>query len=298
MQIEAFATQPLQQVVPSYLYNEYSDDDDLQAFVASQNAIAQGYLDWFSNNPLGLYVSPTVSGGLLDWIGQGVYNIQRPVLASNSSMTLAGYNSAPYNTIDNNDFQVLSSGTSSIASDDIYKRTLTWNLYRGDGQQFCLQWLKNRVSRFVNGANGSDYPVLDDPPSITVSGTVFTVANFATPQFTALQLLYQNNELAFPFQYTMAFVNVAFINDGGILQLTYPLDYPTSSTSLAAGSVWYNGGTVSVVPGVTPDPLAPPLYFSTTTPTELLDLGGGNLPTSNPSNTGQLWNNGGLVSIS
>ncbi len=48
MQIESFDTQPLQQVVPSYIYDQYSDDDDLLAFAESFNAIAQGYLDWFT----------------------------------------------------------------------------------------------------------------------------------------------------------------------------------------------------------------------------------------------------------
>jgi hypothetical protein len=67
-QIESFATLPLQQVIPSYLFLEYSDDQDLQAFVASFNSLAQGYLDWFRNTPLGLYTSPNITGPLLDWI--------------------------------------------------------------------------------------------------------------------------------------------------------------------------------------------------------------------------------------
>jgi hypothetical protein len=80
--------------------------------------------------------------------------------------------------------------------------------------------------------------------------------------------------------------------------MTAPLDYPVSPSGLAAGSVWYNGGAISVVPGVTPNPVAPPVYFAGLDPLTLLAEGGGNLPLTNPSNTGQLWNNGGVVSIS
>lgn len=298
MIIESFQTLPLQNVIPSYLYQQYADDDNLQAFVASFNTLAQGYLDWFNSTALGVYTSPSVSGGLLDWIGEGIYNIPRPALSTENVQIIAGFDSSAFNTVALNDSTEIVSGTAVIASDDIYKRVLTWNLYRGDGQIFTIGWLKNRIARFINGANGGDALVLNEPPSITVSGSVFTVTYFTSQAFTDLQLAYNNGALAFPFQYSMTFVNDAFVNDGGVLQLTASLDYPTSSTGLAAGAIWYNRGTVGVVPGITPDPTAAPLYFSSTTPQQLLSLGGGNLPLTNPSNTGQLWNNGGLVSIS
>lgn len=295
--IESFSTLPLQQCVPSYLYLEYSDDEDLQAFVASQNALAQGYLDWFLDTPIGLYTSPNITGPLLDWVGNGVYGIPRPVLSSQTSMTIAGYNTAPYNTVEYNSLAFSSSGTATIASDDIYKRVMTWNLYRGDGQVFTMGWLKNRVNRFINGANGSDYTVLENPPSITVSGTVFTITSFDDSVFTALQECIANDVLSVPFQYTFVFVNISFLNDGGVLWMTAPLNYPTSPIGLADGAIWYNGGTVAVVPGVTPNPSAPPVLFGTITAAGLLTLGGGNLPLTNPGVTNQLWNNGGVISI-
>ena len=297
--IESFNTLPLQAVIPSYLYAEYSDDDDLQAFVASQNALAQGYLDWFNQTPLGLYISPNIVGPLLDWIGQGVYGISRPVLATQSSIRIAGYNSAAYNTTPYNSLKLIESGTATIATDDIYKRVMTWTLYRGDGQVFNMQWLKNRISRFLNGANGMDYPVLNAQPYVTVSGNVFSVEAYASTSYTNLQLCYANNALPFPFQYTLVFNTGTFVNDGGVLQLTFPVNYPISMTGLPAGSVWWNGGVVCVVPGITPNPSAPPVFFAGLTPQALLTLGGGNLPLTNPgSGTGQLWNNGGVTSIS
>lgn len=297
-QIESFDTLPLQQCISSYLYWEFSDDDNLQAFVGSQNALSQGYLDWFNQTPLALYISPNINGPLLDWIANGIYGISRPVLATQSTLIIAGYNSTAYNTMAYDDLDYSESGMAVQASDDIYKRVMTWDLYRGDGQVFTLGWLKNRINRFLNGANGTDYAVLNAPPSISVSGTVFTVTWFLSDIFTNFQLCYANNALAFPFQYTMAFINVTFINDGGVLQLNNPFSYPISPVGLAAGSVWDNGGLVCVVPGITPDPTAPPVYFGLINPPDLLLLGGGNLPLTNPANTGQLYNNGGVVSIS
>jgi len=41
----------LTKVIPSYLYQEYSDDDDLQAFVMAYNGLAQQYVTWFATSP-------------------------------------------------------------------------------------------------------------------------------------------------------------------------------------------------------------------------------------------------------
>lgn len=294
--IESFATQPLQQCIPSYLYWNFSDDQDLQAFVASFNSLAQGYLDWFKNTPLGVYTSPNINGPLLDWVGNGLYGIARPVLSTQTSSTVAGYNTAPYDTVPYNSLAFSSSGTASLASDDIYKRLLTWNLYRGDGQVFTIGWLKNRVSRFLNGPNGTDYPVLNNPPSITVSGNTFTISVFNDTPGIALQELLSARLLAFPFQYNVAFDSVSFQNDGGVLWMTSPLVYPTSSIGLAVGAVWYNGGTVAVVPGG--PGTGAPVFFGAITAAGLLALGGGGLPMANPHVANQLWANGGTISIS
>lgn len=298
MQIESFQQLPLQQIIPSYLYQEYANDETLQAFVTAQNGLTQGYLDWFNTIPLGVYASTVITGGLLDWIGAGIYNITRPVLSTSNANIIAGYNSTAYNTQAYDTGTKISGGTALIASDDIYKRVMTWNLYRGDGMVFTIGWLKNRIARFLYGANGTDYDVLNVQPSVTCSNGVFAISAFSSQIFSDLELAYNNNALSFPFQYSMTFNAVSFANDGGVLQMSEAISYPISATGLSAGSIWFNGGTIAVVPGVTPDPSAAPLYFSTTTPPQLIALGGGNLPITNPSNTGQLWNNSGVVSIS
>ena len=296
-QIESFATLSLQQPIPSYLYNEYSNDDDLQAFVTSQNSLAQGYLDWFNSTPLGLYTSPNITGSLLDWIGQGVYGVSRPVLTSISTIISAGYNAYAYNSLDYNGLSYTQTGSAAYASDDLYKRVLTWITYRGDGQIFTMGWLKNRISRFLNGANGSDYDVVENPPSITVSGNVFSVEGTGSTTFLALMELYNSGYLPFPFQYTLSFTDY-FINDGGVLQLTASTGYPTNPTGLSPGALWDNGGVVSVIPGITPNPSAPPVFFGIATPSAFVSIGGGNLPLSRPAaGSNQLWNNGGVVSI-
>ncbi|QGZ66262.1 hypothetical protein [Paraburkholderia acidisoli] len=296
MQLESFAVQPLQQVIPAYLYQQYFDDSSIQAFVDSYNSLAQGYLSWFNNTPLGLYTSPNITGTLLDWIGQGIYGISRPVLSTQTTTITAGYDAFAYNTVPYNYLSYSSSGTAQTASDDIYKRMMTWNLYRGDGQMFTMGWLKNRVSRFINGANGSDYAVLDNPPSITVSGNTFTITSFDDAVFTALQELINARLVSVPFQYNFEFKAISFYNDGGVLWMSAPLNYPTSPMGLAAGAVWYNGGTVAVVSGGSGT--GAPVYFGSVTAAQLLSSGGAGLPTTNPNNTNQLWNNGGVVSIS
>jgi hypothetical protein len=296
--IESFSTLPLQQSIPSYLFLEYSDDQNLQAFVASQNALAQGYLNWFNGTPLGVYTSPNITGPLLDWIGNGIYNIPRPVLSSQTTSVASGYNATAYNTVPYDGMAFTSTETAVIASDDIYKRVMTWNLYRGDGQMFTIGWLKNRVNRFLNGANGADYAALNNPPWIGVSGNVFTISSAPNAIFTSLQQCLANNALSVPFQYSFLFASNGFINDGGVLQLGVPLGYATSPIGLAAGTVWDNGGLVCVVPGVTPNPLAPPVFFGVVTSSALLALGGGNLPLTNPGiGTLQLWNDGGVIAI-
>ncbi|HXS04878.1 MAG TPA: hypothetical protein VN731_10405 [Rhodanobacter sp.] len=295
---ESFSSPPLLDVSPSYLYAEYADDADLQAFVAAYNSYAQGYLDWFNGTPLGVYNNATISGALLDWVGIGLYGIPRPVLSTQTSSLTAGYNTVPYNTIAYNALIYSSSGTSYIASDSLYRRVLTWHLYRGDGQVFNLQWLKNRIARFLSPTPFAPSAILDAQPSIDVLGTTFYVLLAPSTDVTNFHLCYGNESLAFPFLYTLNIATDAFTNASGVLHMDVANGYPTSSSGLSAGAVWYNSGSIQVVSGITPDASAAPLFYATTSPAYLLALGGGNLPLSNPSNTGQLWNNAGQIAIS
>ncbi len=153
------AYQVLQQVPPAYLYAQYSDDADLQAFFAAYNALAQGYLEWFTDTPLGVYTNSNISGPLLDWIAEGIYGVSRPVIATEFQYQKGAYNTQGFNTSAFNGNNVTITGTAQQTTDDYYKRVLTWIFYRNDGQQFSMTWLKKRIARFLYGSDGSDVSV-------------------------------------------------------------------------------------------------------------------------------------------
>jgi hypothetical protein len=69
-------------VIPSYLYQQYTDDDDCQGFVDSQNIQQQNFVDTFNALNLPIYTGPIVSDKLLDWVARGLYGITRPSLGS------------------------------------------------------------------------------------------------------------------------------------------------------------------------------------------------------------------------
>jgi hypothetical protein len=142
--------------LPSYLYQQYNDDEDLQAFVDAYNQLAQAYVAWFANASLPVYAgNPLITGALLDWVASGIYGMKRPVLPSGLSSTRGPFNTAAFNTIPFNG--LIRQGPTGIyaTSDDIFKRILTWHLWRGDGFVFNVRWLKRRVQRFLTGANGT-----------------------------------------------------------------------------------------------------------------------------------------------
>lgn len=181
MTTESFSISPLPNVVETYVYNEFADDPDIQAFFAGVNTTAQGYVSWFNATPLSVYTSPNINGPLLDWIGQGIYGIKRPVISTLTSRSYGAYNTIPYNSLPYGARKHVNSGTAQSANDDIYKRTLTWHTYLGDGRQMSIQWLRMRVARFIFGANGSDIPVEDSfQISISRSSTGFSGAYGST----------------------------------------------------------------------------------------------------------------------
>ncbi len=167
---ESFSQPPWQNVIRAYLYDQYGNDANLQAFFDSYNAISQGYLDWFNETPLGSYTNPNVSGPLLDWVANNVYGMVRPVISTQSTYTGAGLASAPLASGPLLGFIYSQSGTAQIANDDIFRRTITWYAYAGDGKQMSIGWIKRRVARFLYGANGGDVS-LDDSLNISIYQT-------------------------------------------------------------------------------------------------------------------------------
>lgn len=159
MSTESFAQQPIQAVPRCYVYDQYSDDANIQAFADAYTAIMQGYLDWFNSTPLGAYTNPNIIGPLLDWTATGIYGVARPVISTLTRTTRGAFGSRSYGASPYGVFQVKSVGTAQVANDDYYKRTLTWTLYQGDADNIDITWLKKRIARFLYGANGADVDV-------------------------------------------------------------------------------------------------------------------------------------------
>jgi hypothetical protein len=293
-------------VIPAYLYEQYFDDQNLQAFIASYNEFAGTYLDWFNDINLPVYTGPLIAGALLDWVAQGLYGISRPALGYTTFRYVGPFNTWALNTIPFNGRTTTGTSMLYLVTDDVFKRIITWNFYKGDGFRFNVRWLKRRVMRFLGGMNGTDFNI-SQTYQVSVAYTAIkeitiTITNGTAPLTDAniLRIAIISDVLNLPFQFTFVIVvdtSTHLVNDGGVLIVTPgpTITYPLTSGG-PAGSIWSNGGVVSVVPGITPDPLAPPVYFYDTDAFSLQALGGGNLPIIAPTaGTQQLWNIGGEV---
>jgi hypothetical protein len=206
----------------SYLYQQYFDDEDLQAFVNAYNTLAQQYLDWFNNLNLPIY---TLQSGLaLDWVALGLYGLRRPSFPFGSITLSDGvYNSTLFNVLPY-DTGVIT-GTPQIAlvaTDDLFRRVITWNFYKGDGYQFNIKWLKNRVYRFLNDVDGIATP-LDNTYKISVTFSPENVINiviyekFQTEIVPILQSAINSQILQTPFQYRFQVIaaDIDWVNDNG-----------------------------------------------------------------------------------
>jgi hypothetical protein len=156
-------------VIPSYLYQEYSDDDDLQGWCEAQNIMQQDYVDTFNALNLPIYPGPIVSGALLDWVARGVYGMSRPALRTGIPQVMGPLNTygcnwlvpmwqevGPHEQVDFalNVWMQVGPGNVVIANDDVYRRILTWHFYKGDGNYWSTRLLKRRVWRFLYCKDG------------------------------------------------------------------------------------------------------------------------------------------------
>jgi len=196
----------LTQILESYLYQQYTQDpysEDLQAFFTAYNTESQTRLD--ATNSLNLPIYTKQIAPLLDWTAYAIYGVTRPSLGSPAQFSPLGvYDTVPYDTTAYT--QNITTGTSSfyVVNEDIFKRILTWNFYKGDGFQYTTQWLKRRIKRFLLGVDGVDFPI-DNTYEISVtygSNNVITltVPNYAvTPIFISAL---ESGVLNVPFEYS------------------------------------------------------------------------------------------------
>ena len=204
------APETLADIIPAYLYTQYNDDDNVRAFFDAYNAAAQYYLDWFNDVNLPVYTG--LSGSLLDWIANGLYDIYRPTIEVVGSAPVGPLNTWRLNTVTLNSFVPAVASTFFTATDDVFKRILTWHLYKGDGKIFTLLWLKRRVLRFLLGANGVDVNVADTSGiSITISGdtveiNITNVSGVSLSMKNTFAYIVQGNLLELPPQFIFTMV--------------------------------------------------------------------------------------------
>jgi hypothetical protein len=220
--------------IPSYLYIQYNDDDDLQAFVEAYNALSLELMDWFRAINLPVYTGDLIVGALLDWVALGLYGQPRPTLPSGVNKNLGPYNTLQFNSLPFNAIGTVQPTEFYATTDDVLKRILTWNFYKGDGRQFSVRWLKRRIMRFLVGENGTD-PGIDETYQISIGfgtdrqvdirilsglrtvtgGAVFNLHGFNEQPFNAIETVY---EAYVPLEFAPIFKAAV---DGGALQLPF-----------------------------------------------------------------------------
>lgn len=157
----------LNEIIKSYLYTQYNDDDDIRAFVTAYNAMAQDIYSWMLNANLPIFVDGYNAGDQLRWIARGIYGVKPPVLVSGKQTIYGSFNAMLFNQLPFNGRKVINQSEQVVVSDDLFKRIMTWNFYKGDGFNFTIPWLKRRIMRFLTGADGVDV-VNDQRWSISV----------------------------------------------------------------------------------------------------------------------------------
>ncbi|ECI3778005.1 hypothetical protein CSU27_000574 [Salmonella enterica subsp. diarizonae] len=157
----------LEDIIRSYLYTQYNDDDNIRAFVTAYNTMAKNIYDWMRSANLPIFIGGYNAGDQLRWIARGIYGVKPPVLASGRHLVIGAFNTCTFNTVPFNTRRVINQSEQVVVSDDLFKRIMTWNFYKGDGFYFTIPWLKRRIMRFLTGVNGVDV-VNDQHWSISV----------------------------------------------------------------------------------------------------------------------------------
>lgn len=230
----------LQTTIPAYLYQQYAADDNLQAVIAAYNAATQTIISAFANQNLAYY--PGLSAPLLQWVAEGLYGSEETSLASAITPATGPLNTVMLNTT------MLNAGTPASETfynitDDVFKRIMTWNLYKGDGKRFCMRWLKRRIARFIFGTDGVDPQAINNPaftPGVS-AGTESTWGISVAVSGHVLTVTLNQARLSAQTQLTpgiLTFFSLAFT--GGVLELplqyTYAVDLITQLTAVITPS--------------------------------------------------------------
>lgn len=187
---QSFTKQTLNAVLYAYPYQQYADDDNVRAFFDAYNTLVQRYVDSFNTIDLSIYTESQIQLELLDWVGTNIYGQIRPVLSESMSWTDGLYGVLYYGDMVPLGEIVLNTISSyTTISDDIYKRIITWNFFRGDGPYFSVKWLKRRIMRFLLGTAGTE-PNIGTTYDISVTFSGLNTVDVSIPSsYSAAALL-------------------------------------------------------------------------------------------------------------
>lgn len=189
-------------IIPSYPYVQFADDVNISAWFAAYNTYAQKYLDWFNDTPLFDYTNSSVTGAFLDWIANGVYGVYRTPIPCGQGRYIGPLNTYTPNEIPLNQ-QKESSGAASYAmTDDIFRRVITWNFYKGDGLNPSIPWLKRRVARFLGADVVGHNDISITISSRTVSIKIINSSNYNSTVISNMKSVISLGYVNLPFNYT------------------------------------------------------------------------------------------------
>jgi len=136
-----------QLAIPLYPYLPYVFDDMVVAVCRGISDYGQDYIDSFNALNLPIYTSKV--GEFLDFVGVNLYGIPRPIFPVGVTQTIGDINNFALNELELNKLLTKYPDQFFIATDDIYKRIITWHHYKGDGDTFNIRHLKRRIMRFL-----------------------------------------------------------------------------------------------------------------------------------------------------
>ena len=110
----------LEEIIKSYLYTQYNDDDDIRAFVSAYNALAQDVYTWMLSANLPIFVGGYNAGDQLKWIAEGIYGVKHPILVSSKQTTYGPYNSFTFNQLPFNGRKRVVCADQVFVSDDLF----------------------------------------------------------------------------------------------------------------------------------------------------------------------------------
>jgi hypothetical protein len=178
---------------PVYVYtgNDFDKSPDVQALVEVANSGFNAVIENLRNLNVGLYNDKCCEW--LDWFAAGVYGFKRPTIAIGDTVKAdGGWGSFGFG--DHGwGYGALSSDPSfESVPDSIFIKIIQWHLYRADGYQFSIPWLRRRIQRFTG----------ETVVGITLSSWTYTIElpnNKTTSYFKYLQAA---GKLMLPEQYS------------------------------------------------------------------------------------------------